>query len=77
MERPLKMCLPTKMVSVFFFALTLVFRIVGTSTATLIELFYDDNGWNFGLGTAPVGGGAVLFTPPITPLILTSIAVGQ
>ena len=77
MERPLKMCLPTKMVSVFFFVLTLVFRIVGTSTATLIELFYDDNGWNFGWGTGPVGGGAVLSTPSITPWILTSIAFDQ
>lgn len=66
----------------FVFILVTVFVVISTLSlshtcayATLIELSYDDNEWDFGWGTGPLGGGAVLFTPPATTWILSSIKV--
>jgi hypothetical protein len=39
------------------------------------ELFYDDSQLDFGWSTGPFGGGAVLFTPPMTPWVLSKIKV--
>ena len=42
---------------------------------TTTELYYDDGELDFGWATGPFGGGAVLFTPPTTPWVLSRIKV--
>jgi len=48
--------------------------VVADST-TQTELFYDDGELNYGWFATPLHGGAVLFTPPTTPWVLSKIKV--
>lgn len=75
LRRRFKKYLPTKIAFSFLFMIVFVLGIPGISNSTPTELIYDDGEWDFGWGTGPVGGGAVLFTPPTIPWILSAIQV--